>query len=704
MKRFLDKQIVTAENVLEDIGKGISDFGKAAMGDGYLTPILKPMTPEGQEAKEISGLTPKQQSEVIDTAEKTLLKLISNENDTLSIYKSHGLDKSDYDSDAEKAYKEYSIPKMQYNQFIIGLWPLMQDKNFTFAAFLELFDKVASRFRNTDRIDKFFKSFLSVLPDLSKTIGLSDSIIKQAIDFLLEGKSAEDFQQYLLYQMILKYSLFGEIPENKQKDISKATETLEQLKRDVNVEEQELFDYLHIKAQFLKENEEVYKQVTFALLDMRKDNFLNLIGLMRNGINENDIKFYFRNLKYGDFFNLLRTTQPFSASPQPEMPAGREIKSFSDKNFRKIFASADVRKDIDEAANATYRPSTAPSPAPESESTPESTVYGKFVAQINQFEITVSTLVKQADVQISYILNKQSSSPQIGPFSAGNVFTYLQDEDESLRETDRIVSELDDLIAIALNLRNDLIREINETKISAFEEKQRNLAKTALNEKFDIFKKDMRSKQLGLKFNKVLISRQNEYSETEDLYNNLKIDMENNVSARPIIAPKAVLAGFRMADILEEIAEEFKNIAGNNPLRAEQAMKTARRWENFAKQQRATVFTEIYPGMAQSIGIEATKPTISPSFSLKGAGVNILKNLRFAGKFMDKEVESDKRFRDYWNSLFMQSQDPRPMGDIIEEKPKHGNLTTEEDAKLHKDTMKRFKKQIHKKSRFKNKD
>jgi hypothetical protein len=104
--------------------------------------------------------------------------------------------------------------------------------------------------------------------------------------------------------------------------------------------------------------------------------------------------------------------------------------------------------------------------------------------------------------------------------------------------------------------------------------------------------------------------------------------------------------------------------------------------------------------MAQSLGIEATKPSIFPSFSLRGASFDILNNQRFAGKFMDKEVESDKKFRDYWNNLFMQSKDPRPMGDIIEEKPKHGNLTTEEDAKLHKKTMRKFKKPAAK-SRFK---
>ena len=285
-------------------------------------------------------------------------------------------------------------------------------------------------------------------------------------------------------------------------------------------------------------------------------------------------------------------------------------------------------------------------------------------------------------------------------FSAGNVFQYLQDEEQSLNESERIIELISELINFASNLKNDLKQEINKTSVSQPEEKDKEFTKTALDETFDLFKKDMQSKQIGLKFNKVLISRQNEYSEAQDLYDDLKTEMENNVSARPVMAPKAVLAGFRMADILEEIAEEFKAIAGNNPLRAEQAMKTARRWENFAKQQRATVFTEIYPGMAQSIGIEATKPSISPSFSLRGASIDVVRNLRLAGKFMDKEVESDKKFRDYWNNLFMQSKDPRPMGDIIEEKPKHGNLTTEEDAKLHKKTMRKFKKPATK-SRFK---
>jgi hypothetical protein len=120
-------------------------------------------------------------------------------------------------------------------------------------------------------------------------------------------------------------------------------------------------------------------------------------------------------------------------------------------------------------------------------------------------------------------------------------------------------------------------------------------------------------------------------------------------------------------------------------------------------QQRAYVLKEILPNLAATIGLEATKPSFSPSFSLNRESFNIFKNLRLAGKFMDKEVESDKRFRDYWNNLFMQSKDPRPMGDIIEEKPKHGNLTTEEDAKLHKDTMRRFKKPVQKKHRFKKK-
>lgn len=683
MKRFLQKKIVIAQNF---------DSG------GIEVPIFKPSTPEGQSAKELSGLTNEQRTKVINDAFNNLVQNVTNTNAAISIYTAHGLDEEKYKDDVENAFKNFYIPPVQYNQYIIGLWPKMQSKNFTFNAFLELFDRVADRFKNSNRIDQFFESFSSVLPDLSKTVGLNDAIINQAVDFLLQGKNAEDFQQYLLYEMISKYALFGEIPENKQADITKATEKLEEIKRNVNSDEQEVFNYLWVKANFIKEHEEFYKQVTFALMDIRKDNFLNLIGLMREGIDEKSIKFYFKNLKYGDFYNLFRSTQPYSPNQDPEYNVGR--KTGASSKFKKVLA-ADEREDTAEAANTTSSPASAPPPSNTSVPTPEFTIYGKFTAQINQFEATIQTLVRQTDADIAYVLNKQSSSPQIGPFSSGNVFQYLQDDDESLAESDEIVQSIDEFISYALDLKNDLIVEVNKTNILPFEYKKKELVLKALDEKFELFKKDMRAKQLGLKFNKVLISRQNEYSEAEDLYNNLKIDMENNVSARPVIAPKAVLAGFRMADILEEIAEEFKVIAGNNPLRQEQAMKTARRWENFAKQQRATVFTEIYPAMAQSIGIEATKPSISPSFSLRGAYVDIVKNLRTAGKFMNKEVESDKRFRDYWNNLFMQSKDPRPMGDIIEEKPKHGNLTTDEDAKLHKKTMRKFKKPVSKKPRFK---
>jgi len=691
MKRFLDKRIVTAQL-----------FG------GATTPIFEPQTPEGQIGKKINNMTDEQKNVIIDNAVKKYDNIIANERSSKSIFKANGSTESDYDSEVSDALTK-NITKLQFDNLIIELWPKMQEKNFTFSNFLVMFRKAVDRFRGASGLESFFDNFFKLLPDLSKLLATSDEIISKAMDFLDSGKSADEFQQYLLYQMIRSYALFNKIPENKQADIVKATEQLETLRSPVSVREQNLRNYLSIKAQFLEEYSLFFSEVTETLMDIRAGNYINLVGLMRSGINENKIEFYLKNFKKGDFNALLTDSFSMTSNKGPDgsEPKSGKTNHVSDKIRRKVFAQyGGYRSDINTITNNTF--SVAP-PAPAAPITPPSTptqsgalasLYGKFVTQISVFESAILNLSRQVDNEINYIVTKQSTSPQIGPFNAANVFQYLQNENESLDQSDKVIGLIEELISFASNLKNDLNKEIDRTVVSQPEEKDKEFAKTALGEKFDLFKKDMRSKQLGLKFNKVLISRQNEYSEAQDLYENIKIEMESNVSVRPVLAPKAILAGFKMADILEEIAEEFKNIGSNNPIRAEQAMKTARRWENFAKQQRAHVFTEIYPGMAQSIGIEATKPTISPSFSLRGAFVDLVNNVRFAGKFMDKEVESDKRFRDYWNNLFMQSKDPRPMGDIIEEKPKHGNLTTEEDAKLHKKTMRKFKKPAAK-SRFK---
>jgi hypothetical protein len=700
MKRFLDKKIVTAQDA------------------SYLTPYLNPQSFEGKLDKTLDDQTDEQRAQSVDKAADQLRQNVSNENQAKAIFIQNGMSESDYNDEKDDSFSLFSIPPLQFNQFMIGLWPIVRDKNISFKKFLYLYGEVANRYKgNVADVESFFKSFISVLPNLEKTLGTSDEVINKAVQFLLTpGKSAKEFQDYLLYQSLLRYGLFNEVPENKKSDILKATEQLEKVRTDINSVEQETLDFLTAKAEFLKVMSGIYQDVTLALMQMQKSNYANIIGVFRNGLKLEDMKYYLENFKKGMMFGELQRDLPISLNPNPDVAGGtpvgeggrRSTNYISDKVKRKIFASGvtppDYRDDVTSVSGVTpeARPSgSTPSNAEPTDSSEFSNIYGKFVVDINEFERTTINLAMRADEEIKYIVNKQSSSPQIGPFSAGNVFQYLQDEDESLEETDRILNLLDKIIGSAINLKNSLIEKIRSTNVSGSDQiRQKNTALIAIEEKFDLFKKDMRSKQLGLKFNKVLISRQNEYSEAQDLYEDIKVEMESNVSVRPVLAPKAILAGFKMADILEEIAEEFKNIGSNNPIRAEQAMKTARRWENFAKQQRAHVFTEIYPGMAQSIGIEATKPTISPSFSLRGAFVDLVDNVRFAGKFMDKEVESDKRFRDYWNNLFMQSKDPRPMGDIIEEKPKHGNLTTEEDAKLHKKTMRKFKKPAAK-SRFK---
>ncbi len=703
MKRFLDNKIVTAQES-RNFGESVTTL----LG-GVLKPLIDPNSNEGKLANTIGNLTDKQKSEVKNKVIDNLGKIESNRVQAQSVFKQNGQDEEEYSDFVENVFKGFGIPEFQTNQYIIGLWPLMRDKNFTFLAFKSLLIKVLKRFTGPAQIENFFKTFSTAFPNLENTIGTSDEAIQKVIDFLASGKSAKEFQDFLLYQMILSYGLYNKIPENKKADILKVSEQIETLRSPITKNEQEYLNFLREKGNFLREKNKFYTEVALAIMDMEKENFSNLIGVFRKGIDFNSIRIYLENFQRGSFFDELIKSTPFSPDSQNADVEGTKVGTSFVQSKRKIFASADTRSEIDKATG-TVKKEAVPPPPPQTETTESgdfSRLYGKFIVQIQEFESTTQNLARKVDEEIAYIVNKQSTkSPQIGPFSAGNVFQYLQNEQESLDESDKVIALIETIIASSSNLKTSLIDVIDNTVLTLPDQnalRQKETAKTAIREKFDIFKKDMRSQQLGLKFNKILIARQNEYSEAQDLYDDLKIEMESNVSIRPVMAPKAILAGFKMADILEEIAEEFKQIAAENPIRTEQAMKTARRWENFAKQQRALVFTEIYPGMAQSIGIEATKPSISPSFSLSRAALNIVKNLRFASKFMDKEVESDKKFRDYWNNLFMQSKDPRPMGDIIEEKPKHGNLTTEEDAKLHKDTMRKFKKPVSKKSRFKKK-
>lgn len=57
---------------------------------------------------------------------------------------------------------------------------------------------------------------------------------------------------------------------------------------------------------------------------------------------------------------------------------------------------------------------------------------------------------------------------------------------------------------------------------------------------------------------------------------------------------------------------------------------------------------------------------------------------------MNKNIFSDKKWTEYWDDLMTKSADPVEWGTIVHEKPKHKNLTTEEEAKVHK-TRRKFK-------------
>ena len=54
----------------------------------------------------------------------------------------------------------------------------------------------------------------------------------------------------------------------------------------------------------------------------------------------------------------------------------------------------------------------------------------------------------------------------------------------------------------------------------------------------------------------------------------------------------------------------------------------------------------------------------------------------------NKEVESDQRFRDYWDK----EEDYGPWGTMVDEKPEHSDKTYEEEKELHPNRTSKFKK------------
>jgi len=704
MKRFLDNKIVTAQEK-----SGLGQFWDDARSP--FTPV-NPKTEEAKIQNNITKLTDDQRVQLEEQAVTNLGKVIENRKAALSIYVSNGVSEQDYEAELDDVASDYSVPDFQWNQYIIGFWPLMKNKNFSFSKFRELLFQICNRVKSPAQVNDLFTSLVEVLPNLAKTMGTSDEVITKALDFLSKpGKSADDFQKYLLYQMVLRYGLYKEIPEDKRADAITATEKLQQLKSNVTVEENEYLNFLTNKSIFLSEQHLVIKGVTRALMAMQTENYKDLVALYRSGIDWGSLSIWLKLFKEGLKFGTLEqgpfsTNSPAAATTGEPVGTQTRVNFISDKVKRKIFAQEDqsaktkndILKGMGMSTQSTQEPKQKNLKSTDSSAFQE--LYGENYKAILFFETIAREKLDFINKNIAYIIDKSASSTPIGPFSANSVFQYLENEEESLKESDRVILLIEDTIS-----------QVNDSKITLLDtldtensdEQQQQNAIDAINERFSIFIKEVRSKQLGLKFNKILISKANEYTEAQEAYEKIKIEMENNVSARPIIAPKALVAGFDIAKILEEISKEFALIAASSPLRSEQATKTAERYKIFAMQQRAYVLKEILPNLAATIGLDATKPSFSPSFGLNRESFNIFKNLRLAGKFMDKEVESDKRFRDYWNNLFMQSKDPRPMGDIIEEKPKHGNLTTEEDAKLHKDTMRRFKKPVQKKHRFKKK-
>ena len=153
MKRFLDKRIVIAED------SWLDNFP----GSDILKPLYDPNSPAGRKAQQIDLQDDKAKGETIKRSELIVRTNADNKSEALGIFKNNNMSEDDFNNWVEDAYNGLNIPNLQFYQYVIGLWPKMRDKNFTFRKFLSILLEVGQRYKSPEQIDTFFKNFISIL-------------------------------------------------------------------------------------------------------------------------------------------------------------------------------------------------------------------------------------------------------------------------------------------------------------------------------------------------------------------------------------------------------------------------------------------------------------------------------------------------------------------------------------------------------------
>ncbi len=185
----------------------------------------------------------------------------------------------------------------------------------------------------------------------------------------------------------------------------------------------------------------------------------------------------------------------------------------------------------------------------------------------------------------------------------------------------------------------------------------------------------------------VILPKVNQIKELQTLFDIAVERMKNSVVKITYVGD-IIQTGYSIANLYKEISDSFYEKA-KNPAYAnfsDNLNQNGLRFLSIAQRKKNDTDKAALPGLLDRLGRDTTPSgDTSSTVALSGA---INEMARFA---KDHSVKSDKRFRNYWDSLMMESIDPVELGTIIEEKPKHGDKTIKEEQELHGTKKKKSK-------------
>lgn len=194
----------------------------------------------------------------------------------------------------------------------------------------------------------------------------------------------------------------------------------------------------------------------------------------------------------------------------------------------------------------------------------------------------------------------------------------------------------------------------------------------------------------------VILPKANQIRELKNLFKFSILKMQQVTVGKEAYVGDIIQYGYSLANLFKDISDDYFEKAQNTayaPL-SDVLQQNGLEYNLIAQQYMSEADKAALPGLIERLGRDTTPSgDIASTVALSGV---INEMTRFA---KDHSVESDKRFRNYWDSLMMESVDPVELGTIIEEKPKHGDKTIKEEQELHGTKQKKSKFKVNR--RFK---